>query len=155
MPERCVKGRCGRPGNPQPLLTFVFIIFAFTSLWVCGISVSRIILELPYRPCPRETVAHVCDVCLRAHDGEGFRVDLIHAVAGVEACERGNGGADVCDLEGVGEVNLGGVAEVVGCVGGGVGVGVGNGSEGGGKVVVEELDLVLVGVSERWSVGLS
>ena len=104
------------------------------------IYATSVIFEVPDGSGPGKGLRDVGEVGLEVDDGEGFGVDLEGLVAGVEAGQGGDGGADVSDCEGVGEVNVGGVAE-----GGFGGVGV---YERGRGVVVEDLELVLVRFDE-------
>jgi len=98
---------------------------------------AGVILEFPDRSRPSQGGGHVGEVGLDAHDGKGLGVDLQDLVAGVVAGEGGDGGADEAHLERFGVVDRGGVAN---CTVG----------EGGGGVVVEDLELVFVG---WWIVG--
>ena len=109
---------------------------------------AHVVLELPFRRGPGQRVGHVGDVGVFVQHGEGARVDEVGLVARVEVRERRDGAADVGDLEGRVGVDEGGVAV------GGFGAG-GRGQRDGavGEVVVEDLDLVFMRVSElQWGV---
>ena len=111
------------------------------SVGVNGVCFSSVVFKFPNGLRPAQTVTHVGEVCLRAHDREGLAVDLVDAVACIEACEWSYRRADVGDLKWFRSVYLGCVTEILWWVG--------SSGERRWEVVVEDLDLVLMGVSVR------
>lgn len=108
-----------------------------------SIRLSRVVLKLPHRPRPRQGVGDIGKVRLCAHDRERLCVDLIHAIPRVETGQGRDARSDVGDLQRLGEVDLGRVAEGrdLGFVGAGP-----RRLQRGREVVVEKLQLVLMRV---------
>ena len=105
----------------------------------CAIHIVRgagVVFVLPYGCMPGERFGDVGEVSLDVHDLKGLRVDGVALVSRIQPCERGDRGADEGHGEGLAVVDGEGVAE--GAV-----------AEAGGEVVVEDLELVLVGVAEE------
>ena len=100
------------------------------------VSGAGVVFVLPYGCVPSERFRHIGEVSLDIHDLEGLRIDGVKLVSRIETREGRDGRADEGHGEGFGVVDGEGVAE--GSVG-----------EAGGEVVVEDLELVLVGVAEE------
>lgn len=84
---------------------------------------------------PSERFRDVGEISLDIHDLEGLRVDGVELVSRIETRERGDGGTDEGHGKGFAVVDGEGVAD--------------SSVETGGEVVVEDLELVLVGVAEE------
>ena len=93
------------------------------------------VFVLPYRCVPGERFRHIGEVGLNVHDLEGVRVDGVELVPCIEARERGDGRADEGHSQRLAVVDGGGFAQ--------------RAIEAGGEVIVEDLELVLVGVAEE------
>lgn len=99
------------------------------------VGVAGVVLVLPDGGVPGEGFGHVGEVGLDVHDLKGVGVDGVVLVAGIEAGEGRDGGADEGHRQGFAVVDGEGVADGAG--------------ETAGEVVVEDLELVLVRVAEE------
>ena len=84
---------------------------------------------------PGERFRNIGEVCLDAHDLEGFGVDLVLLVAGIVTRQWGDGWADESHCQGLGYINIIGVAETS--------------VQAGRTVVIENLDLVFMSMTKE------